>query len=123
VRSGRIFTAPFLAEIDHVPIHSSAVPLTLTSHQPPALLLNLRPFSGFFRKARMSYIPVSKESHFSIRNIPFGIFSSESNSTPRPATAIGEFVLDLSVLAKEGAFNKVPGFDASTLQQVIYHGA
>jgi fumarylacetoacetase len=68
----------------------------------------------------MSYIPVPKESHFSIKNIPFGIFSSKSNSTPRPATAIGEFVLDLNVLAKEGAFDKVPGFDSSTLQKVTY---
>ena len=66
----------------------------------------------------MSYIPVSKESHFSIKNIPFAIFSTKNDSTPRPATAIGEFVLDLSVLAKQGAFNKVSGFDASTLQQV-----
>src|SRR5579862_6698812 len=66
----------------------------------------------------MSYIPVAKDSHFSLKNIPFGIFSSKDNSTPRPATAIGEFVLDLSILAKEGAFNNVSGFDSSTLQQV-----
>lgn len=66
----------------------------------------------------MSYIPVSKGSHFSIKNIPFGIFSTRSDETPRPGTAIGEFVLDLSVLAKEGTFSKVSGFDASTLQQV-----
>jgi len=66
----------------------------------------------------MSYIPVAKESHFSIRNIPFGIFSSSNDSTPRPATAIGDFVLDLSVLAREGAFNNISGFNASTLQQV-----
>ena len=68
----------------------------------------------------MSYIPVSKESHFSIKNIPFGIFSTTNDSTPRPATAIGEFVLDLNVLAKHGVFNKISGFDASTLQQVHY---
>jgi hypothetical protein len=69
----------------------------------------------------MSYIPVPKGSHFSIKNIPFGIFSTKSDSTPRPATAIGEFVLDLSVLAKEGAFSQVSGFDASTLQQVTFN--
>ena len=66
----------------------------------------------------MSYIPMPKGSHFSIKNIPFGIFSTKGDSTPRPATAIGDFVLDLSVLAKEGVFSKVAGFDASTLQQV-----
>ena len=67
----------------------------------------------------MSYISVPKGSHFSIKNIPFGIFSSRNDSTPRPATTIGEFVLDLSVLAKEGAFSKIPGFDESTLTEVI----
>jgi fumarylacetoacetase len=67
----------------------------------------------------MSYIPVSKESHFSIKNIPFGIFSTKSDPTPRPATAIGKFVLDLSVLAKEGAFSAIPEFDVSTLQQAF----
>jgi fumarylacetoacetase len=67
----------------------------------------------------MSYIPVSKVSHFSIKNIPFGIFSSRDNSTPRPATAVGDFVLDLSELTKSGVFNEIPGFDTGTLQQVL----
>ena len=67
----------------------------------------------------MSYIPVSSDSHFSIKNIPFGIFSSRDNPTPRPGTAIGEFVLDLSLLAKEGAFESIQGFDAWAFQQVI----
>jgi len=66
----------------------------------------------------MSYIPVSNDSHFSIKNIPFGIFSSKDNPNPRPATAIGDFVLDLSVLAQAGIFSSIPGFDASTLRQV-----
>ena len=81
-------------------------------------LSNLLPHPDHCFAQRMSYIPVPKESHFSINNIPFGIFSSVTDSAPRPATAIGEFVLDLSVLAKQGAFSKVPGFDSSTLQQV-----
>jgi len=66
----------------------------------------------------MSYIPVSKGSHFSIKNIPFGIFSSSNNPTPRPATAIGDFVVDLSVLAQAGAFDSVTDFDSSVLKQV-----
>ena len=66
----------------------------------------------------MSYIPVAKETHFSLKNIPFGIFSSSNDSTPRPATVIGDFVLDLSILAKHGAFDSVHGFDATTLQHV-----
>jgi fumarylacetoacetase len=67
----------------------------------------------------MSYIPVPKDSHFSIKNIPFGIFSSSHDPTPRPATAIGDFVLDLLFLAKVGALSNIPGFDPSTLEQVF----
>jgi len=67
----------------------------------------------------MSYIPISKDCHFSLKNIPFGIFSSQNDRTPRPATAIGDFLLDLSILAKTGAFSNVSGFDASSLQQVV----
>jgi len=81
---------------------------------------NLQRIFNFLSKATMSYIPVSKDSHFSIKNIPFGIFSSSSDSTPRPATIIGEYVLDLSVLAKRGAFKGISGFDESTLQQVFH---
>ena len=85
----------------------------------PSANIIFRRFSSSILCA-MSYIPVPQDSHFSIKNIPFGIFSSSDNSTPRPATAIGEFVLDLSVLAQAGAFNNVSGFDPSTLQQVSY---
>src|SRR5271170_5763222 len=81
---------------------------------------NLQRIPISLSKVIMSYIPVSKDSHFSIKNIPFGIFSSSSDSTPRPATAIGEYVLDLSVLAKRGAFKGISGFDESTLQQVFH---
>lgn len=43
-------------------------------------------------------------SDFSIRNIPFGIFSTE-NSKKRIGTAIGDKVLDLKGLAELGFFN------------------
>lgn len=39
---------------------------------------------------------VSSDSDFSIENIPFGIISTAADPTPRPATAIGDFALDLS---------------------------
>ncbi|MGF6507136.1 fumarylacetoacetase [Paraburkholderia sp. 32] len=42
------------------------------------------------------------DSDFPIQNLPFGVFSDASNTTPRVAVAIGDAVLDLSVLAREG---------------------
>ncbi|MBL8007174.1 MAG: fumarylacetoacetase [Ignavibacteria bacterium] len=57
-------------------------------------------------KVLKSFIPVSKESHFPVQNIPFGIFKTEANEKPRACSAIGDFVLDLSVLEMNGVFSK-----------------
>lgn len=62
------------------------------------------------KKALKSFIPVTKESHFPVQNIPFGIFKTEANENPRACTAIGDFILDLSVLEMKGVFGKfLPG--------------
>ena len=53
----------------------------------------------------MSWLSVPPESHFSIANIPFGIISTSSDSTPRPAVAIGDHVLDLKAFAKGDGFS------------------
>lgn len=53
----------------------------------------------------MSWLQISPESHFSLANIPFGIISTTSNSTPRPAVAIGDHALDLQVFAKNEGFS------------------
>jgi len=61
-----------------------------------------------------TWIEVEKNSDFPIQNIPFGIFSPKGKS-PRPATIIGNTVIDLSVLAEEGFFDEIlpeNGFDA-----------
>jgi fumarylacetoacetase len=50
-----------------------------------------------------SFIDVAPDSHFPIQNLPFGIFKP-SNGVPRVGVAIGEFVLDLSVLEERGHF-------------------
>ncbi|KAG0694289.1 fumarylacetoacetase [Suillus ampliporus] len=47
--------------------------------------------------ASQSIIPIPADSPFSLANIPFGIFSTQSQ-------AIGEHILDLKVLALEGIF-------------------
>ena len=48
-----------------------------------------------------SFITVDRASDFPIQNLPYGIFSP-SGLPPRVGVAIGEFVLDLSVLAERG---------------------
>ena len=49
-----------------------------------------------------SFIPVSPESHFPIQNLPFGVFRRRRGAAPRVGAAIGEEILDLSVLDREG---------------------
>lgn len=52
----------------------------------------------------MSWLTIAPDSPFSIANIPFGIISSASDSTPRPAIAIGDHVLDLKAFAAGDGF-------------------
>ncbi|UPK91198.1 hypothetical protein LCI18_002133 [Fusarium solani-melongenae] len=52
----------------------------------------------------MSWLSIPSGSHFSIANIPFGVISTSSNASPRPAIAIGDHVLDLDAFARGGGF-------------------
>ncbi len=52
--------------------------------------------------ALKSFIDVAKEHPFPIQNLPYGIFSSKNNSNKRAGVAIGDFVLDLSLLEEHG---------------------
>jgi fumarylacetoacetase len=52
----------------------------------------------------MSWLPIAADSPFSIANIPFGIISTESDKTHRPAIAIGDHALDLKAFAAGGGF-------------------
>jgi fumarylacetoacetase len=63
-----------------------------------------------------SWIRAEQDSDFSIYNIPFGIFSNGNNS-PRPATRIGNTVVDLSVLADFGYFDDLDIDDLSVFYQ------
>ncbi len=51
-----------------------------------------------------AWVDIPKDSDFSLENIPFGIIKPYK-SAPRPATRIGETVIDLSVLADFGYFD------------------
>ncbi len=53
-----------------------------------------------------SWVSIPEHSDFSIYNIPFGIFSIK-NKRPRVGVAIGEHILDLSVVAKLGLLDEL----------------
>ncbi len=50
-----------------------------------------------------SFIDVAPESHFPLENLPFGVFKP-AHGAPRVGVAIGESILDLSVLEEQGRF-------------------
>src|SRR5213595_2594911 len=50
-----------------------------------------------------SFIEVRRDSHFPIQNLPFGVFKPKQGA-PRVGVAIGDYVLDLSVLEELGHF-------------------
>ncbi|MBI5914332.1 MAG: fumarylacetoacetase [Bacteroidetes bacterium] len=47
---------------------------------------------------RTSWAEVPKDSDFPIQNLPFGVFRTASNPSPRACTAIGSNVVDLAVM-------------------------
>jgi fumarylacetoacetase len=49
-----------------------------------------------------SFIPVSPESHFPIQNLPYGVFRRRTGGDATIGVAIGDYVLDLGVLEREG---------------------
>src|SRR5258705_11288303 len=58
--------------------------------------------------ALRSFIEVKPDSHFPIQNLPYGVFSLRSGleaNNPRVGVAIGDMVLDLSVIEDSGLFN------------------
>ncbi len=52
--------------------------------------------------ALKSFLDVAEQSDFPIQNLPFGIFSTASQPQARTGVAIGDWVLDLSVLESRG---------------------
>lgn len=52
-----------------------------------------------------TWVPgVEPESDFSLANIPFGIVTTASDSSPHAATAIGSHIIDLKVLSEQPEF-------------------
>lgn len=54
-------------------------------------------------------INLSSESPFTINNIPFGVIKTAKENTPRCASAIAEYAIDLSLYARCGNLNIVKG--------------
>src|SRR5438034_7639191 len=52
-----------------------------------------------------SWVPVPPDSDFPIQNLPFGVFRRRTGAEPVIGVAIGEHVLDLSVLEAAGHFD------------------
>lgn len=62
-----------------------------------------------------SWLSLPAGTHFSLANIPFGIISTSKLPRPRPAVAIGDYVLDLSAFANSGGFTKLQSFPQERL--------
>src|SRR6185437_6261151 len=72
-----------------------------------------------------SFVTIAKDSHFPIQNLPDGVFTTPANYSPRIGVAIGDQVLDLSVLEQAGLLDVVPGerlFNRPTLNPFIERG-
>ena len=55
-----------------------------------------------------SWLAIPGASHFSLANIPFGIISTATSETRRPAVAIGEYALDLTAFTSGNGFSELP---------------
>lgn len=58
------------------------------------------------------FVDIPEQSDFPIQNIPYGVFSLRGESTRRIGAAIGDFVLDLTVLEASGMLSE-EGFTES----------
>lgn len=61
--------------------------------------------TGSTKKTKMvSWIEYEATCEFPIQNLPYGVFTTADNTTPRIAVALGDYAIDLSVLAANKAF-------------------
>jgi fumarylacetoacetase len=65
---------------------------------------------------RGSFIKIAKDSHFPIQNLPFGVFQPKQ-AKPRVGVAIGDLILDLSVLEELGHFRSSEFHDRHMFSQ------
>jgi fumarylacetoacetase len=70
---------------------------------------------NFFHMPLESFIEVTSDSHFPIQNLPFGVFKPRDRAA-RIGVALGEDVVDLSVLEEGGLLDLPPVTAAATTQ-------
>lgn len=71
----------------------------------------------------MPKIEIHPDSDFPIQNLPYGVFSTTSDPSPRIGTRLGDWVIDLSILDHENLFGKRYGFfDDSSLNRFMAAG-
>jgi fumarylacetoacetase len=78
-----------------------------------------KPISNNIMTTLKSFIPVAPESHFPIQNLPYGVFFHPTNDTPHIGVAIGDLVLDLSVLSDAGLLDGPALGDRSTMDRLF----
>src|SRR5436309_9475190 len=70
-----------------------------------------------------SFIEVSPDSHFPLENLPFGVFQPRQGK-PRVGVAIGDLIVDLSVLEELGHFRssefQEPVLSASRMDRHVF---
>ncbi|HEY1860758.1 MAG TPA: fumarylacetoacetase [Gemmataceae bacterium] len=77
--------------------------------------------------ALRSFVPVAPESHFPIQNLPYGVFRRRAGGQPAIGVAIGDLVLDLTLLEEQNLLS-VPAlrgrrvFSESTLNAFMAAG-
>lgn len=69
-------------------------------------------------KNSKSWLSIPENSDFPLQNIPFGIIKTKEKA-PRPATIIGETVIDLSAMADFGFFDKLGIKDFSPFYEPV----
>jgi fumarylacetoacetase len=72
--------------------------------------------------ALRSFVPVAAEWHFPIQNLPYGVFRRKAGGPPAAGVAIGELVLDLSVLEAHGLLTTSNLFNRPTLNSFMAAG-
>ena len=74
--------------------------------------------------ALRSFIEIERDSHFPLENLPFGVFKPRGG-TARVGVALGEYVVDLSVLEEAGQFRDLADrqlFDRDSLNEFLALG-
>ena len=68
-----------------------------------------------------SFVEIPAGSDFPLENLPYGVFLPAGSDRPRPGTAIGDWVVDLSVLEEAGLL-ETDVFGSSTLNAFMASG-